>query len=901
MLHWFLLKQPKRPFIFVYSYCSLALQCNVPTNRREQLGDKSVRYLRTLYNLGVLLNDLGQYEEAESIYKENLLKVEQVFGKVHSEYIHTLMNLASLYEETGREEEASLQIKEALPLTAELVGEQHPFYARLLSNLASLYARFGELNLAEEQYLKAIAILEKMGPAVSQDYLSTMDKWAAFLERRERYAQALVIREQLLAYFLENGGAKQPRALRARTDIADTYQLRGDYARAEQLYRAILRDMGQIMAEKDFFYLSNLEFLISALIEQNKQQAAWKNINTLSQLSVGLDFDQSVSADWVAQVEKAAPQEARRLQKLINTYTLAYRLLGMKKEVPIAARYRLSKLLLRLYDNWRERCTTKEDKLRTLSNSSRWIGNSLASLPEGAEEEAFALADRHKAVLVLEALQSETGYAFGRIPDSLQYREQQLLKQRNETTALLQESQEGEERQVLLGEINQVNRDLEALRRLLEEKYPRYAAFKEMDDEVKLKELQAQLPEATALIEYVLTDEKLYYFYIDAQQLKLFERDIPADSLRQQIRQMRKLISGTSYLELNPENSFTDFSKLSHRLYQELLAPALAEAQGIAHLLIIPDGELAHLPFEVFLVEPPAEAMPDYRKLHYLLEDYSISYNYSAELWLENCRQKANARNSELLAMAAHYDGQEIEKLQARRLPAYRSLRKHLEPLPEARQEVLMLSERFNGRFLTDTLATERFFKEQAGQYGIIHLAMHGLLNVQRPLLSSLAFTEGGDSLENNFLQAYEISRLNLGASLVVLSACETGFGTYENGNGTASLARSFMYAGVPALVVSLWQVNDASTSKLMKFFYEGLAEGQAKDEALCQAKLRLIREARNPLEAHPALWAPFIQMGDSRPIELSERGAWLAYWPWALGGLVVLLGVWLLWKGRGE
>ena len=73
--------------------------------------------------------------------------------------------------------------------------------------------------------------------------------------------------------------------------------------------------------------------------------------------------------------------------------------------------------------------------------------------------------------------------------------------------------------------------------------------------------------------------------------------------------------------------------------------------------------------------------------------------------------------------------------------------------------------------------------------------------------------------IDNNFLQAYEISKMNLKADLVVLSACETGYGAYKKGEGIISLGRSFMYAGVPALVVSLWSVNDVSTSVLMQFF----------------------------------------------------------------------------------
>ena len=164
-------------------------------------------------------------------------------------------------------------------------------------------------------------------------------------------------------------------------------------------------------------------------------------------------------------------------------------------------------------------------------------------------------------------------------------------------------------------------------------------------------------------------------------------------------------------------------------------------------------------------------------------------------------------------------------------------------------------------------------FKEKAGDYAVIHLAMHGLLDPNAPILSSLAFTEDGDSVENNFLHAYEISKMKLNADLVVLSACETGYGRFDKGNGIASLAQAFAYAGAPALVVSLWQVNDYVTSEIMKNFYQNLANGMEKDEALQRAKMQYIKDAIE-VGAHPAFWSPFILMGNTDAIYLKTKGA---------------------------
>ena len=120
---------------------------------------------------------------------------------------------------------------------------------------------------------------------------------------------------------------------------------------------------------------------------------------------------------------------------------------------------------------------------------------------------------------------------------------------------------------------------------------------------------------------------------------------------------------------------------------------------------------------------------------------------------------------------------------------------------------------------------------------------------------------EGG---EDGFLQMREIFNLNLDADLVVLSGCETGRGKLLKGEGLVGLSRAFLAAGARSLVVSLWRVNDRSTSLLMEAFYLNLKEGLGKAEALHQAKLALMKVEEGRY-AHPYYWAPFILIGDHR------------------------------------
>jgi CHAT domain-containing protein len=133
-----------------------------------------------------------------------------------------------------------------------------------------------------------------------------------------------------------------------------------------------------------------------------------------------------------------------------------------------------------------------------------------------------------------------------------------------------------------------------------------------------------------------------------------------------------------------------------------------------------------------------------------------------------------------------------------------------------------------------------------------LHIAAHGVFRADNPMFSSIKL---GDS----WLNLFDIFNLQLGNELTVLSACETGMSAVWEGDELLGLARGFLYAGTPSLVVSLWTVNDRSTAQLMRHFYEGLQNGLSKSRALQEAMLQV-----KTFFPHPYYWAPFILMGKS-------------------------------------
>ncbi len=140
-----------------------------------------------------------------------------------------------------------------------------------------------------------------------------------------------------------------------------------------------------------------------------------------------------------------------------------------------------------------------------------------------------------------------------------------------------------------------------------------------------------------------------------------------------------------------------------------------------------------------------------------------------------------------------------------------------------------------------------------------LHFASHGLLDERHPELSGLRLTHAPGSKEDGLLQVREIFNLELRADLVVLSACRSGLGKVVSGEGLIGMTRAFFYAGAGSVVVSLWQVDDDSTSDLMVSFYRYLQQVGDKSEALRRAKLELIDRSQY---FHPYFWAPFILVG---------------------------------------
>ncbi|MBL4648645.1 MAG: CHAT domain-containing protein, partial [Aureispira sp.] len=440
-----------------------------------------------------------------------------------------------------------------------------------------------------------------------------------------------------------------------------------------------------------------------------------------------------------------------------------------------------------------------------------------------------------------------------------------------------------------------LEQELDAFEQHLQETYPSYRSWDHgRDSIVSPKEVQAHLAADELFIEYFISDQHFFVIYISKEVVKIKEvPDFDAALFNEKIHNLRHSLSNVSFIIQEEKKAYQLFCSTAHWLYTNCLEDELLI--GKKHLIIVPDRGLHYVPFEVLLTKQNKHKGIDYQSLPYLIQEYAIHYEYSAAIMVNNQR-KVNTTNGKILGFAANYGKQFDYKKFPSQLTKERSAEEththnSAAPIPGTITELAQIEQRFKGDFYTHEAANERNFKQQLKHqnYSVVHLAMHGIVDYNHPAYSALLFTENLDSLEDNLLYSYETQHLNGNhANLVVLSACKTGYGKYAQGEGIISLGRSFMYAGVPSIVMTLWELNDETSIEVVQSFYTGLANGLTKDQAMQQAKIEYLQN-NTGFTAHPFFWASMICIGDQQAIPLTQRPL---DWYWYVLGAV---GFWVL------
>lgn len=478
----------------------------------------------------------------------------------------------------------------------------------------------------------------------------------------------------------------------------------------------------------------------------------------------------------------------------------------------------------------------------------------------GDMEQAFRFFEKSKAVLLADKL-NELG-ANQQLPEADTKRQKSLRDSlSNLQNQLASLAANDKKRLVLQSRLERFNDDFEAFRKNLEKTNPAYYRYKydnSTPDIAAFKEKAfASLGGKGAFVSYFVGDSAVYAFTL-RDQAKLIRLPIKPAEYQTLANEFLNLCADRATLNAH----YARYRTLAYSLYQHLWLPLGITEKRVT---ISSDGEF--LPFEALLSAPTEDA--------FLLKKHAISYTYSANFLMKNnTPRKTGLGSNSFVGFAPETFAASLK--QATLNGSKTAL--------EAVENTFFL-----GKTFTNTEATKAQFLSFAPSARVIQLFTHAVAGPNETAEPTIYFQDAPLRLsELNQTEGFD-------TQLLVLSACKTGVGQNQRGEGVFSLARGFAALGIGSTVTTLWNVEDQPTYELTKLFYNHLEQGLPKDEALQRAKLEWI-EHGGQADALPSQWAGMILVGDVHPLSVY-------HYPLILGGSMVLLlvggGIWWRKKRR--
>jgi CHAT domain-containing protein len=419
---------------------------------------------------------------------------------------------------------------------------------------------------------------------------------------------------------------------------------------------------------------------------------------------------------------------------------------------------------------------------------------------------------------------------------------------------------------------------VEAKEKELNEAFPGYAKFA-TTQAVEASEVSSKLAPNEAMVVFAFGRDTSFGFLIKSTGVVAAELDVAEEDVGEAVGGLRRAFEGRG-------GQVAAFNlTASYRLYQRLFGSFGAELDGVRHLIVVPNGPLGSFPPALFVTEPPADGVPDYRNAAWLAKKMATSLSPSVRAFLDLRALKGRSAAARPFigfgdpAFVGLQPGQTAPTMvldsQCRiGAPMPPEVLRALEPLPDTADEVRKVATLLGGdanSVILGRAVNDRAIREgQLDQYRVVYFATHGLLPGEllcqaEPGLALTPPDSPPTSVENDgLLSASKIASLRLNADLVVLSACNTGGSGGKFGGGALSgLAESFFHAGARSLLVTHWQVPSASTVSLTTGLFQrtGAKLDGGTAEALRGAQLALIRDAAT---SHPVFWAAFTLVGEA-------------------------------------
>lgn len=821
------------------SYYQLCLTClgqviakaTTPSMRDEAIVNRA----RTYLNIATIYFSLGDAARARELLELSWNDRARVFEPDDPQLLAVQERMADLELGNGSLEKAEQLTDGYLRACERRFGVRSAEYVRSCAKLGRIAMERGDMARADSLFARSLELNGRItDPATDPERAGTLKQRSELYAKSGRYAEAMADLERARRILVRVHGEGHYQVAGIDVRMAKVAFLAGDTAEARRSADAAL---GKLKDRVD--HLRSAPDPLHVPDPELLPDAIYWRVRSQR----GLGPPQGPPRRWNADIDLAVEALRRNHRSLTDD---ASRLALM------ASQKRLFDLALDLAYEDHERTGAESDIERFLE-----------------------LSESDRSILLRDRLNTFTGIRFAHVPDSVLDREQAVLRaldiDRNDRGTTL--------------DLERKEQDLRDLLRMLRRDHPRYYALRYGDAPVSLAGARrALLGTDRSLLVYATTPEHVYMLTVGAEEAALVRVD--ADGLAGQVGALRAAIAARDTAASRP---------IAALLYERIFAP-VADRLRTTGLLVVPDGDLHLLNLELL---PTGARVGSGARPELLLDRFAITGLLSVTTAVRFAGLKDDRTDGALAVAPGFTDEVKQEYLDRMRDPLLVD-RRFLSFVrqPFAVRTANDLGDLLSARVMVGAAANERAFREQAGKYGIIHLGTHADLNAIAPMYSYLVLDKDGEGMDadnDGYLHAYEIFDLDLRAELAVLTACETGMGREDPGEGVRSLAYGFAYAGCPSLVMSLWNIDERSSSEIITAFYEALADGMPKDEALRRAKLAYLDRARDEVSM-PYYWAGLVLVGDPAPVRsIGHR----RFWPWVIAGCAGVAGLVVLMRRR--
>ncbi len=901
--------------------------------REKALGPDHPDTATSLNNLAGLFQDQGRYAEAEPLYKRTLAITEKALGPDHPDTANSLNNLAVLYVAQGRYAEAEPLCKRALAIREKALGPDHPSTASSLNNLAGLYRAQGRYAEAEPLCKRALTIREK---ALGPDHPNTatsLNNLATLYEAQGRYGEAEPLFKRALVITEKALGPDHPETARSLNNLAGLYRAQGRYAEAEPLYkRALAINEKALRPDHPNTATSrnNLALLYRAQGRYAEAEPLYKGALAIREKSLGPDHpDTATSLNNLAvlYVSQGRYAEAEPLFKRtlairettlgpdhpdtangLSNLAFAYSAQGKFAEaLPLASRG-VTGLAQRFSRAESEGSKSELSGARHHFSSYLRVFYGARGLPGESEAklnaEAFGVAQWARGSEAGEALQkmaARFAAGSGDLSKAVSERETALARLRFLDKAILEAASKpanqrnAAQEAMWRKETGDLTLKLATIDEQLKKDFPEYFALISPAP-IAASDAATLLGPKEALVVYAIggdaTDSSYAFVLKGDGSLAFLDLKTKGASIVDDVKALRMSLkltrtekdpvdpSRTIERRLAP-NELTpfDFAR-AHRLYQTVFAPVEASLQGIEHVIVVADGPLESLPFNV-LIKSVGEGSGNeaYQESTWLSDTYVLT-TLPSVISLKALRGgKAIAQapdkflgvGNPVLRGARPVQGTELilkggeceDPATLAQLPSTEAELNNMAEALRAPKSSIFMGTNASEKKVYELNASRQLQRARVVAFSTHALASCGKGTFEPAIVLTPSSANPKPANDDGLLTASEITGLSFNADWVILSACNTAAADGTPGAKPLSgLARAFFYAGARSLLVSHWPVGELASEKLVKSLFSEDNRKLPRAKALSQA-MKTVRA--DPTYAHPALWAPFTIVGEGR------------------------------------